>query len=161
MNAEEMRAFLRAHRGKQSRLVYLQEQADKLQKGIAAEENPLIHTLHGQQYEIMPHCSIPSSPVEKLLFKTNESDTVKRWRKELEQLEQEIWETDRDIVMVENLLSALSMSERAIITAHEIDGEVWPAVEYKSDQLLGYHMTADGLRRKGRRAIEKLCYITR
>jgi hypothetical protein len=76
-------------------------------------------------------------------------------------LEKEIWETERDIVMVENLLSALSMSERAIITAHEIDGEVWPAVEYKSDQLLGYHMTAEGLRRKGRRAIEKLCYITR
>ena len=124
MNADEVRCLLRAHRGKQSRLVYLQDKADKLRKGIAAEENPLMHTLHGQQYEATPRSSLHSSPVEKLVFNANKTDTVKRWCKELQQLEKEIWETERDIVMVENLLSALSMSERAIITAHEIDGEV-------------------------------------
>lgn len=122
-----------------------------------------MQAMHAQSYEISSR-SGHAAPTEKLALWAldgGQTASAKRWEAEAQRVEQELWNAKRDAARVDIWLLGLTVKERKVLTAHEIDGLSWPEVSFESPKLMGYHMTPDGLRRIGKQAIEKVCSIAR
>lgn len=160
MQPDEVRSLLRAYRENKARADYLEAEAENIAKAIVAENRPEMQAVHAQSYEYHPHTSAHSAPTENAVFRSFDGGgtaQAKAWAQELRQLEKARF----DAVRVEVWLSGLTDKERKVITARYIDHLTWPAVAMNSDELIGYFMTPDGLRRIGRVAFEKICMIAR
>lgn len=164
MEPEEVRALLRAYRENKSRVAYLETEAEEIRRGVVIENRPETQAIHAQKYDLKPRSSSHSSPTEKLAIwsvdggKTTLAD---HWEKEAKQIETELWNVRRDVARVDAWLLGLTDKERAVITAHELDGLPWYKVSFQSESLLGTYMTDGGLRKIGRTAMDKICRIAR
>lgn len=165
MQPDEVRGLLRAYKENKSRVSYLEAEAAELRRGIQAEEQPEMQAVHAQRYFGTPPPShFNSSRTETLALAAADgrhTETTRRWLGELNDIEQELRKARLDVARVDVWMLGLTGRERAVITAHEIEREPWYKVAFQSEKLLGHYMTADGLRRIGRQAFEKICMIAR
>lgn len=164
MKPDEVMSILTAYRANQKRLVFLQEQAEEMRRGIALENLPEMHAVRTQKYTGLPARSANSSIVEDVALHAVDggetADSV-RWRQELAQIEAEIYRAQRNIRYVDIWLSGLSDKQRAVVTAHTINKKTWPYICVNSETLIGVWMSESGLRNVHRAAISTILNIAR
>lgn len=160
MSPNAIRDALRSYRANQARLSFLEGEAEELRRGISLENRPEVHAIHAQRYSGIPVRTPGGSITEKTALRAAdgvENADAKRWRKELGSAEAEIQRLRCEMRMVDTWLSGLTEKERRVITAHELDDQSW--LEMSLSDLLGCPMSESGLKKIGRKAIEKICMI--
>lgn len=130
-----------------------------MRKAIWAENQPEMQAIHGQNYDqVSRPVGRVSSPTERCALAVGcETETARAWREELQSLRQ----ARINVARVDVWLLGLTEKERKVLTAREIDGSTWPQMAMNSHSIVGFYMTADGLRRIGKAAFEKVCRIAR
>ena len=166
MTQNDVDKLLLNYRTYQARYSHLYLEAMNMALQINAETRRALaaDAMHAQQYKDTPASGRISKPVEDLALRYMDGympEALKAWLDESEAMQRELRELETNMAYVDTWLNALTDKERLIITEHMLNGRTLKEMEIVSTRLLGYHMTADGIRGVKRKALHKIYDIAR
>lgn len=166
MTSNEVDTLLARYRSDKARFshLYLQSMTMAMQINAEARRALANDSMHAQQYNDMPHGNRLVKAVEDLAIRYADGylpDVIRGWMAESEAMQGELRELETNIAFVDTWLGGLGDTDRAIVTAHDVDGQTWPEVAINSPRLLGYHMSPDGLRKRHAKAMQQIYAIAR
>lgn len=161
MKPQEVDKLLNEYRTNKARLAELELRViDRRTRLERAQARALADdAIHAQQYSGMPHGNAVGHPVEDLALKYMDGYMPPMIRDEIADIEAEEHEMNclrMKIRRVDVWLWCLDPRAKYVIRSQMIDGSTWQTLEDGSDTMFGYHMTAGGLRKIKRRAMQTI-----
>lgn len=161
MKPQEVDKLLSEYRTNKARLAELELRNIERRTRVArAQEWALAgDAIRAQQFTGMPHGNAVGRPVEELALHYMDGYMPPMIREE--QLEIEVEQREIDALRlrlrrVDVWLWCLDARARYVVSAQMIEGHTWQSLENGSSAVFGYHMTAGGLRKIKRKAMETI-----
>lgn len=161
MQPHEVDKLLGEYRTNKARLAELELRNIERRARLASAQEKALEgdAIRAQQYTGMPHGNAVGRPVEDLALHYVDGYVPQIIRDERSDIEAEQREIDclrMRVKRVDVWLWCLDIRARYVISAQMIEGHTWQRLEDGSSAVFGYHMTAGGLRKIKRRAMETI-----
>lgn len=166
MQPKEVDKLFAEYKSNKARYNHLYLEAMDMTVRINAETRHALanDAVKAQKYSDLPASGKISKPVEDLALRYVDGyvpDSLGNWMRESEAMWAELRDLDISITYVDTWLEGLSVKERAIVTAHEINKRSWADISSTSAREYGVHLGVSALQMIKRSAMKNIYAIAR